>query len=155
MEGIAEFGVAVMQEVTTLTNGGLVDSIARHLCHPGFGGVSGDAGERNAPRLQAEKEKDVIGHETTPGQDLNGEEVCSGKDGHVSGDEVLPSRALAAFRRWRDAVALQNVSDGLIGDLMAEVGESAGDAIVTPACVLPGMRRIGPSISGPTEGRPG
>ena len=35
-------------------------------------------------------------------------------------------------------MTLQNVSDRLIGDLMAEVGESAGDAIVTPAFVLLG-----------------
>ena len=104
-----------MQEVTTLTNGGLIDSIARHLRHPGFGGVSGDAGESNAPSVQVEKEEDVIGDETTPGQDLNGEEVCSGKYGHVGGDEVLPTRALAAPRCWRDAVPLQNVPDRLIG----------------------------------------
>ena len=86
-----------MQEVTTLTNGGLIDSIARHLRHPGFGGVSGNAGEGNTPRIQVDKKEDVISNETTPGQDLSGEEVCSGKDGHVSGDEVLPSRGLAAF----------------------------------------------------------
>ena len=95
-----------MQQVTTSTDRtrGLIDSIASHLRHPGFGGVSGDAGEGNAARLQVEKEEDVIGDETAPGQDLNGEEVCSGKDGHVSGDEVLPIRALATFRRWRDAI---------------------------------------------------
>src|SRR4029453_16979537 len=122
----AEFGVAVMQQVTTSTDRtrGLIDSIASHLRHPGFGGVSGDAGEGNTPRLQVEKEEDVIGNETTPGQDFSGEEVCSGKDGHVGGDEVLPTRALAAFRRWSDAVPLRNVSDRLVGGLGAEIGES-------------------------------
>ena len=49
---------------------------------------------------------------------------------------VFRADALAAFRRWRDTVALQNVSDRLIGELMAEIGESAGNAIVTPAFVL-------------------
>ena len=98
LEGDAEFGVVVMQHVTTSTDrtSVLIDSIASHLRHPGFGGVSGDAGEGNAPRLQVEKEEDVIGNETTPSQDLNGEEVCSGKDGHVSGHEVFQSRSLAA-----------------------------------------------------------
>jgi hypothetical protein len=30
----------------------------------------------NAARLQVEKEEDIIRNETTPGQDVNGEEVC-------------------------------------------------------------------------------
>jgi hypothetical protein len=46
--------------------------------------------------------------------------------------------ALAAFRRWGDAVPLQNVPDRLVREWMAEIGESAGDAIVTPAFVLLG-----------------
>src|SRR6266540_2753850 len=113
-----------MQEVTTLTDrpSRLIDSIASHLRHPGFGGVSGDAGEGNASGVEVEKEEDVIGNETTPGQDLNGEEVCSGKGGHMGTDEVLPTRALASFRRWRDGMTFQNVPDRLIRDLMAEVG---------------------------------
>src|SRR4051812_4936677 len=36
---------------------------------------------------------------------------------HMGGDEALPSRALAAFWRWRDAMAFQNISDRLIRDL--------------------------------------
>lgn len=97
-----------MQEVTTSTDrtSGLIDRIASHLSHPGFGGVPRDAGEGNAPRLQVEKEEYVIRYETTPGQDLDGEEVCPGQHGHVGGDEVLPTCALASFRRWRDAVPL-------------------------------------------------
>src|ERR1051325_2420181 len=98
-----------MQQVMTSTDrtSGIIDSIASHLRHPGVGGVSGDAGEGNAPRLQVKKEKHVIRNETTPGQDLNGEEVCSSKNRHVRGDEFLPTRALTAFRCWRDAVPLQ------------------------------------------------
>ena len=74
-----------MQQITTVTDRtrGLIDSIASHLRHSGFGGVSGDAGECNALRLQVEKEEDVIRNETTPRQDLSGEKVGSGKDGHV------------------------------------------------------------------------
>src|SRR4051812_31175272 len=129
-----------MQQVTTSPDRTrrLIDSIASHLRDPGFCGMSGDAGEGDAPRFEVKEKEDVIRNEATPSQDLNGEEACSGKDGHVGGDEVLPTRALAAFRRWRDAVALQNVSDRLIGELMAEIGESASNAIVTPAFVLLG-----------------
>ena len=93
---------------------GVADSIPRHLRHPAFGRVSGDSGEGDAPGLQVDKEEDVVCNETTPGQDLDGEEVCPGKDGHVGGDEVPPTRTLAAFRRWSDAVKVQNVPDRLI-----------------------------------------
>src|ERR1041385_7372927 len=104
-----------MQKVTTPTDGAgrVIDYIASDLRHPAFGRVPGDAGERNTPRLQVQKEEDVIRNETTPGQDLNREEVCSGEDGHVSGHELFPSRALAALRSWSDAVPLQHVSDSL------------------------------------------
>jgi hypothetical protein len=44
-----------VEQVTTSTGrtSGLADSIASHLSDPGFGGVSGDAGEGNAPLLEA------------------------------------------------------------------------------------------------------
>ncbi len=129
-----------MQEVTPPSDraGRVIDYIASDLRHPGFGGVPSDTGEGNTPGLHVEKEEDVIRNQTTPGQDLNREEVCSGKDGHVSGDEVFPTRALAAPRCRRDAVPLQNVPDSLVRDVVAEVGERAGDPIVAPAFVLLG-----------------
>jgi len=65
---------------------------------------------RTSILAQRDKEEDVVCNETTTGQDLNGEEVCPGK----GGDEVRPTRALAAFRRWSDAVPLQNIPDRLI-----------------------------------------
>ena len=125
-----------MQEVRTPTDRARrgIDYIASDLRHPGFRGVPGDTGEGNAPGFQVEKEEDVIRNETTPSQDLNREEVCTGKDGHVSGDEVLSSRTLAALRRWRDAVPLQNVPDRLIGDLVAEIGRGRRRADRTPNC---------------------
>src|SRR5262245_39999851 len=88
-----------MQQVTTLAEPArrVVDSVARHLRHPGFGGMAGDAGESDASAFQIKEEQDVIGRESTPGQHFDSEEVAAGKYGHVGGDEVLPSRALAAF----------------------------------------------------------
>jgi len=45
--------------------------------------VLSDAAECNRLQLQLKKEEDVIPKETTSGQDFSGEEVGSGKDGHV------------------------------------------------------------------------
>jgi len=110
-----EFGVAVVQHVTAVAEcSGVADSIASHLRHPGFGRVSGEAGEDHAPGLQVDKEEEVVCYETTPGQDLEGEEVCPDKDGHVGGDEVPPTGILASLRRWGDAVPVQNVPDCLM-----------------------------------------
>jgi len=58
------------------------------------------------------------------------------QDGHVDGDEVFPASVSAALGRRCDAVALQDVPDGLIGDVVTEIGECANDSIVTPAGIL-------------------
>ena len=100
--------------------------------------MAGDAGKRDASRLQIEEEKDVVGDEPTSGQDLDGEEVCSRKHSHVGGDEILPGGGLATFGRGWDAVTLQHVSDRLIRYVMAEIGEGAGEPIVPPTAVLLG-----------------
>ena len=47
-------------------------------------------------------------------------------------------QAVLWLRFGAGAMPLQNVPDRLIGELMAEIGESAGDAIVAPAFVLLG-----------------
>ena len=75
------------------------------------GQIGNGAGEGHAAGLQVDKEEDVVCNETTPGQDLSGEEVCSGKDGHVLQDMVgaVPGETLGF-----DAVAVGDVDgDGL------------------------------------------
>jgi len=52
-----------------------VDSIASHLHHPLLGRILGDFGERNAARLQVQKEQDVVGCQPAPGEHFNREEV--------------------------------------------------------------------------------
>jgi len=47
-------------------------------------------------------------------------------------------QAVLWLRFGAGAMPLQNVPDRLVRELMAEIGESAGDAIVTPAFVLLG-----------------
>src|SRR5262249_34639954 len=135
-----ELGVAVMEHVTTLSQcaKGVVDSVAGHLSDPRLGGVTGDAGDGNATRLQVEKEENVVCDQAAPGQDLNREEVCADEDRHVRCNEVLPTRTLTPFRCRVDAVALQDVSNRLVGDVVAEIGQRAGDPIVSPTYVLLG-----------------
>jgi hypothetical protein len=82
------------------------------------------------------EEQDVIRGEAAPGQHLYGEEIRAGKDRHMRRDEILPAGALGPFRCGREAVSLQDISDRLVRDVMAQVGQRTCDAIVTPTGVL-------------------
>src|SRR5215471_4354285 len=53
-------------------------------------------------------------------------------------DEVLPTGVLAPYRRRRDAVPLENVCDGLMRQVVTEVGQCACNPIVAPTGVLAG-----------------
>src|ERR1700730_11013160 len=98
-----------------------VGCVARHLLHPGLVRGPRHPGEADAPTLQVNEEQHVVGNQTAPGEDLDSEEVDTGQNCHVGSNELLPGRVLAAFRRWRDAMALQNVADGLIRYAIPEI----------------------------------
>lgn len=107
--------------------------VARDLLHPCLVRVRRDPGEAHAPRLQMNKEQNIIGDQSTPREDLDSEEVCSCHHRHVRPNELPPCRALAAPRSQRDTKLLQNVTDGLIGNREPEIGERAHNPVVTPA----------------------
>jgi hypothetical protein len=79
VERRTERRIAVLQHVTALAqpSGRVVDSLARHRSDPGFCRLTGDAGKRDAPGLQIEKEQDVVGRQPTSGQHLDSEEVAA------------------------------------------------------------------------------
>src|SRR5215471_7225729 len=83
------------------------------------------------------EEQDVVGHQATPGEDLDCEEVDPGQHGQMRLNEFLPRRVLAALRRRRDAMTLKDVSYSLIRDGVAEIGESAHNPVVAPAGIFP------------------
>src|SRR5882724_10311188 len=64
--------------------------VASHLQHPFGSGMSGQAGETDPARFQMNEEQHVVSGKTSPGEYFNGEEVGTGQDGHVGGDEILP-----------------------------------------------------------------
>src|SRR5262245_7335899 len=112
--------------------------MARILNIQGLRGVASDAGKGDASGLQIEEEKDIVGGESTPGEHLDREEVSARKHRHVRGDEVLPGGRLTAFWGSRNAVAPKHVSDSLVRDVVAEVGEGTGNPIIAPTAVLIG-----------------
>jgi hypothetical protein len=72
------------------------------------------------------------------GEDLRGEEVGGDEGVLVGGDEVGPADLGLPAGRVLEAVAAQDVRDGLVADLEAQVVQSAGEAVVAPARIIPG-----------------
>jgi len=118
--------------------GTLVGCVASHLHHPFGVGMPGQAGQADAARFQMNEEQDVLGGETSPGEHFDSEEVGTCQDGHVGGNEIFPSGILAPLGCRSDPESAQDVSHRLIGDGMAEIGQSSDNAIVSPTGVLSG-----------------
>ncbi len=116
----------------------LVYRIAGHLRHPLLGGMPRDARQAYASGLQMQEKQNVVRHQTSPRQHLDREEIGSGEHVHMPTDELLPGRRLTPFGSRCDVVAAQDVAYSLVRNMMAEVRQRAGNAVVTPARVLAG-----------------
>ena len=127
-----------MQNLTTLLqiSEARIGCIAADLQYPLFGWMFRDAADGHTPCLQMDEESDVICGEAAPSEHFNCEEICACENGHMRGNEVLPRRALASFRRRCNAVAPKNVAYSLVGNNMAEIRQCSNDAIITPAGIL-------------------
>src|SRR5262245_23504708 len=112
------------------TSGFLIDRIAGDLHHPLFCWMPRDACQGDTSGLQMQEEQNVVSNQSPPSQHFNREKVGARQHIHVTADELHPSSFLTSFRRRRIAVASQDVADGSIGNTMAEVGQSADDAVV-------------------------
>jgi hypothetical protein len=90
-----------VQNVTTPVE--VTQSVERripgYLPHPTGVRLIGDPGDRDLPALRVKKEKHIIGHEATPGQHFDCEEIGSGHDIHVRTNEFFPGCGLAPLRR--------------------------------------------------------
>src|SRR5881227_3907042 len=69
-----------------------------HLHHPFLRWMLSDSGDCDAARLQVQEEKDVISCQPAPSEHLDGEEVDTSQNGHVSANEVCPVHLLPALR---------------------------------------------------------
>ena len=126
-------GVASPEEPGTL-----IGCVASHLDHPFGSGMPGQAREADAARFQMDEEQDVVGGETSPGEHFHGEEVGTCQYGHVGSNKILPGGLLAALGCRRDPISAKDVSHRLIGNGMAEIGQSSDNAVVSPTGVLSG-----------------
>ncbi len=88
------------------------------------------------PTAQVDEKQHGVCHEPTQGPDLGGEEVGRDQHVHVRADTRLPrGRRLALWSRG-DAMALQDVADGLVADSIPKIGQGADDPVVAPGAIF-------------------
>ena len=114
----------------------LVNRVAGNLRHPLFGWMARNAGQGDTPGLEMQKEQNVVGGQATPSQHFYGEKINPSENRHVRGDELLPSRAPARLRRWRDAITAQDIPHSLVGDNVTQIGQCAYDPVIAPAKIF-------------------
>ncbi len=90
----------------------------------------------NAARGQFQDKQEVIGDEAALGPDFDRGEIHGGEGFPMGLEKRLPGTVAFSFGRRFDAVLPENVTDGRIGNGVAEVGQSALDAVVAPGEVL-------------------
>src|SRR5215813_14392784 len=134
----AKLLIAIVQQVTTTVQiaGTLHRCITSHLLHPARVRMARDAAQPYAAAAYFDEEQNVVRHQSSPGQQLHGEEVGASQHVQVQPDELLPRRRATSLGRWSEVVPAQDVADRSIRDSMAQIGERAHNPVVSPAAVL-------------------
>jgi len=97
--------------------------------------MSRATGNFNTASVQLDEKEDIDGGQTCHSPDLLGEEIGGPKAVPVSGQELFPGKVVA-FRRRREAVSFQDLTDEFRGDNVAEFEEFADDTVITPNVFL-------------------
>src|ERR1039457_5562822 len=95
-----------------------------------------DAAEDDSASLEVEKEQDVEGGQAGGRPDFCGEEVGGPKHFLVTANELGPRGVTLAFGCRPQAVSLENITDGLVGDSMPQIGQCADDVIIAPGWIF-------------------
>jgi hypothetical protein len=121
------------------------------LGEPGSGRVRGDAQDVYPAGGVFDDEERV---EPVQGDRVEGEQVA-GQDRVRLGPQELGPRWSGSARRWVDAGRVQDLPDGRGADLVAEAGEFAVDASVSPRRILGGQADPQGAHAAGMAGRPG
>jgi len=137
VEGGGELGVAVADEEPETTPGvvEIHGEVAGLLGQPGTGGMGGDTQDVYPPGGVLDDEERV---QTAQGEGVEVEQVACEDRVRLGPQELRPGRS-GSPRRRVDAGGVQDVPDGGGADLVAEAGEFAVDASISPGGVLGGQ----------------
>ena len=89
-----------------------VNRVPRDLGHPFLSGAFRHSCQGHAPALQLQNEEQVIGHQSSPAEHFDSQEIDADENGHMRTNEVRPSRVLAAFRSRCDPESAKDVAHG-------------------------------------------
>ena len=95
-----------------------------------------DAGDAHTAALEVNEEQHVIGHQSSKRQNLDCEKAGCSEEGEVGPHEFRPGGRMFAHRHGRYTATAQNIADGLIGDMISQVGEHP-DHPVSPRSDFP------------------
>src|SRR5215470_9525252 len=147
-----ELAVAIVQQVATVRQKApiLHRCVSRLLLHPLLVRIGRDPGQAHAPRLQRDEEKHVVGDPTFAGKDFHGEEVGPGQHLQVGANEVAPARRMLALWCRGNAMALENITHGLVGNVCPRLASAPPcDRSPTTDSLAPGARSDPRSSSQP------
>src|SRR5664280_1651835 len=145
-----------MQEIATVAKGAtsLHGHVPGHLLHPLLVRVNGDPGNVHLAALEVNEKQHVVGHQSAQREDLRREEIGTRQHRQVSPNECCPSHRAFAHWRGRHTVALQNIADRLIRDLMPQIGQRPHNPVIAQDRFSSAMRTINFSTSLLIRGRP-
>ena len=95
-------------------------------------------GQVNASSRKFHDEEQIVGYEPTFCPDFNGGEVDGCEHIPMRLDERLPSCLALPIWSWFDPMLFENVADGSIGNVIANVRQRALDPVVSPVQVFLG-----------------
>jgi hypothetical protein len=117
-----------MQKIATVAQDALsvYGHIASDLLHP-WSRMGRDAGDVDAAALEVNEEQHIARDQASKRHNLDREEIGCHEESEVGSDEFGAGGRTFALRCRRYTVTPQNIANGLIGDLTAEIGERADE----------------------------
>src|SRR3974377_1366537 len=124
----------IVEQITTVSQStaSLHARVAGDLLHPSLIRVNSDPGDGYSEALKVNEKQHVVGHQPTQRQHLRGEEISPRQQRQMHPNEGCPACRVLALRGGRQSVALQDIADGLIADLVSQIGQRPPNQALTP-----------------------
>ncbi len=140
LERRTKLGISIVNEILI----GLEDApplhghIASDLLHPYRIRARRDPGNADLAGVELDEEQDTKRDEPAEGPDLGAEEVGGPQHLLMGTDELAPGgRLLSIWGRWKPS-AFEDFAYRLVANLVAQLGQGAGNAVITPTAILLG-----------------
>ena len=137
IKGQAERAIVIMDQEPKrcISIGKFPDQLPGLLSNPELIGIGDDSGKVNTARAQFDEEEHVDGLKQ---DSFHGEEITRQDLLFVVIHQMSPAKRAMANRSWLDAVTVENVANGWLGNLEIQLDDFALDFAVTPARVFSG-----------------